>query len=209
MTSANTNPSIPEGFMEDAAGRLVPIANVKPEHKLEDELVRALHAEAEGMKVALAEFKQRAFGRVHAYMELLEQHYGAKRGGKKGNLTLTSYDGSLRVTLAVGEYIGFGPELQVAKQLVDDCLRAWSEGANANLRTIVTDAFQVDKEGKVNADRILSLRRLSIADETWQRAMQAISDAIRVTRSKEYIRFHARPQPNEDHVMVPLDIARV
>jgi hypothetical protein len=209
MTETDTAQGVPDGFMEDAAGRLVPIANIKPEHLLENELVRELHAEAEAVKRALADFKARAFARVYAYMQLLEQQYGSKRGGKKGNLTLSSYDGALRVQVAVGEYISFGPELQVAKQLVDDRLRAWSEGANANLCTIVTDAFQVDKEGKVNADRILSLRRLSIEDETWQRAMQAISDAIRVTRSKEYIRFHARLAPHQDHVMVPLDIARV
>ncbi len=208
MTSITT-PAVPEGFLQDAAGRLVPIANIKPEHLLEDEMVRELHAEAEVVRHALASFKAGAFSRVRAFMELLAQQYGSTRGGAKGNVRFTSFDGTLSVQLAVGEHIGFGPELQVAKALVDDCLRSWTEGANDNLRAIVNDAFQVDKEGKVNADRILSLRRLAITDETWQRAMAAIGDAVRTTRSKEYIRFHVRETPEKDPALVPLDIARV
>lgn len=35
--------TVPEGYMQDAKGRLVPIAAIKPEHLLEDELVRRLH----------------------------------------------------------------------------------------------------------------------------------------------------------------------
>ncbi|WP_431281630.1 DUF3164 family protein [Humitalea sp. 24SJ18S-53] len=209
MAATDTTPQIPEGFRADAAGRLIPIASIKPEHLLEDELVQQLHGEALVLNHALLAFRAGAFERIRAYVALLEQHYGAKRGGKKGNLTLSSFDGALRVQLAVGEYIGFGPELQIAKQLVDECLRAWSEGANDNLRAIVNDAFQVDREGKVNADRILTLRRLAITDPVWQRAMEAIGDAIRVTSSKEYIRFHARPTPESEHVMLALDIARV
>ncbi len=209
MTAIEAKPSIPQGFMEDTAGRLVPIANIKPEHLLEDEMVRRLHAEAETVRKDLAAFKADAFASVRAFMELLAQVYGSSRGGAKGNVQFRTYDGRLSVQLAVGEHISFGPELQVAKQLVDDCLRDWTEGANDNLRAIVNDAFQVDKEGKVNADRILSLRRLQITDEKWQRAMEAISGAIRTTRSKEYIRLHVREAPEKDATLIPLDIARV
>ncbi|MBR0644013.1 DUF3164 family protein [Plastoroseomonas hellenica] len=198
----------PEGYLEDAAGRLVPRAQVKAEHLLEDEMVRELHAKAVELQKQLAEFREAAFGRCRALLELLAQQYQAPRGGKKGNVTFASYDGAIRVQIAVGDYITFGPELQVAKSLVDDCLRRWSEGANDNLRAIVTDAFQVDKEGKVQADRILALRRLDIEDPTWQRAMQAIGDAVRVTHSKEYVRFYARPSRERDHALVALDIAK-
>ncbi len=204
-----TTPTVPEGFMQDAAGRLVPVANIKPEHLLEDEMVRELHAHATAHRAALAGFKEGAFSKVRAFMEILAQQYGSARGGAKGNVKFTSFDGTLSVQLAVGEYISFGPELQIAKQLVDECLRSWTEGANDNLRAIVNDAFQVDREGKVNPDRILSLRRLQIQDETWQRAMTAIGDAVRTTRSKEYIRFYAREAPEKDPVLVPLDIAKV
>lgn len=200
--------TIPDGFRQDAAGRLVPVANIKPEHLLEDEMVRKLLTEAETMQRALQVFRGATFECLRAFLDLLDQQYGAPRGGKKGNVTFTSYDGSIQIKIAVGDQISFGPELQTAKGLVDDCLRRWSEGANANLQTIVSDAFQVDKEGKVQADRILGLRRISIDDPVWKRAMEAISDAVRTTRSKEYVRFYRRPSPEQDYVLVALDIAR-
>ncbi|MBW6399968.1 DUF3164 family protein [Roseomonas sp. HJA6] len=195
--------------MQDAAGRLVPIANIKPEHLLEDEMVRRLHDQAEMVRYALATFKANAFAEVRALLDILAQQYGSTRGGAKGNVQFRSFDGTLSVQLAVGEHISFGPELQIAKQHVDECLRRWTEGANHNLRAIVNDAFEVDKEGKVNADRILSLRRLEIQDETWKLAMDAISGAVRTTRSKEYIRLYVREAPEKDPALVPLDIARV
>ena len=77
------------------------------------------------------------------------------------------------------------------------------------LKAIVTDAFKVNKEGKVDKDRILGLRRFQFDDDRWKRAMQAISDSVRVTRSKEYIRFYRRPAPDQDFVQIPLDLARV
>lgn len=40
MTTASD--TVPEGYMKDAKGRLVPLEAVKPEHLLEDELVRRL-----------------------------------------------------------------------------------------------------------------------------------------------------------------------
>ncbi|MEJ0015699.1 MAG: DUF3164 family protein [Acetobacteraceae bacterium] len=200
---------MPAGFMQDAQGRLVPLALVKAEHKLEDQLVRDLYAGALQQSAALRDFRGKAAAEIAAFLSLLADQYGAPRGGAKGNLTLSSYDGTLRIQLAIGDQLAFGPELQVAKTLVDDCIRAWSEGADEKLLAIVNDAFAVDKQGKLNVDRILALRRLAIDDEAWQHAMSAISDAIRVVRSKEYLRFYQRAKPDEKFQQVPLDLASV
>lgn len=198
-----------QGYMQDSAGRMVPRANVKPEHLLEDELVRNLVAGADVISGVLRKFRETAFAEIKAFSDLLDQQYGVKKsGGAKGNFTLTSFDGTLRVQVAIGDYLSFGPELQTAKRLVDECLTRWSEGVNDNLRTIVNDAFQVDKEGKLQVDRILALRRLAITDATWSRAMEAISNAVRVTHSKTYVRFYRRASAEADFVLVPLDLAR-
>lgn len=196
-----------DGMMLDAAGRYVPRDKVKPEHLLEDELVRELHQEAALLNADLRAFRERSFERIRALLELLDQQYQAKRGGRKGNVTLSSFDGTQRVSLAIGEHLAFGPELQTAKKLVDECITEWSEGADQNLRAIVDDAFQVNKEGKVQVDRILGLRRLNIDHPTWKRAMEAISDGVRVVGSKEYVRLHRRPSANRDFERVSLDIA--
>ncbi len=64
------------------------------------------------------------------------------------------------------------------------------------------------KEGKLNVSKILGLRRLSIEDDEWQRAMQAITDAVKVNASRAYIRFHERVTANSEYTQVPLDIAK-
>lgn len=199
--------TIPEGYMANAKGALVPVETIKPEHIEEDALVRELMAEAEELNAKLVAFKRRAFGDVEAFRDLVAEKYGAKRGGKKGNVTLNSYDGSLQLVVAVNESISFGPELEAAKALIDECIHDWSKDANANLRALVDDAFQVDKQGKISTSRVLGLRRLNIEDAKWLKAMEAISDALRVTGSKSYFRAYKRRDGSEERSPVSLDIA--
>lgn len=200
--------SVTPEMWQNAKGHLVPRNLVKPEQALEDELVRRLHARAAEARTILAALKRDSLSDIHAFVELLNQKYGAKRGGQRGNVTLSSFDGSLRLLLKVNDFISFGPELQSAKALLDELLLEWSAGANQNIRAIVLDAFAVDKAGKVAVDRILGLRRLDIEDERWQRAMQAIGDAVRVTASREYVHFQQRTG-GDQYDTQPLDFARL
>ena len=209
MTEGQNAMGIPEGYLRDGQGRLVPRDSIKPEHLLEDGLVRRLAQSALETSETLLKFRRHARGEVQAYLDILAQEYGTQKGGTRGNVTLTSYDGRLRVQLAVGDTLTFGPELQVAKSLIDECLRSWTDGARTELRTLIEDVFQVGKAGRLDVDRILSLRKLDIVDERWARAMEAISNAVRVHSSKEYMRFYTRPNAEGDFTQIPLDLARV
>ncbi len=73
-------------------------------------------------------------------------------------------------------------------------------------RTIVNDAFQVDKAGRINTNRVLALRRIDIKDETWQQAMLAISESVQVISSKAYVRFYSR-QMDGSYQQLNLNIA--
>lgn len=200
---------VPAGYMRAGDGALIPVSKIKPEHLLEDELVRALSEEAQALSAQLATFRSRALQQLDAFLALLGQKYETEKGGKKGNFSVTSFDGSLEIKVAMGDFLTFGPELQVAKTLIDQCITSWSEGSDDNIKTIINDAFAVGKEGKLQVDRILGLRRLSISDPQWTRAMDAISDAIRVSRSKRYVRFYSKPNEDAPMTQVPLDVARV
>nr|WP_238331290.1 MULTISPECIES: DUF3164 family protein [Acetobacter] len=201
--------TVPDGFMQDSRGRLVPEANVRPSDKLQDELVRRLHREAEPVRQFMMDFKRLCFAEINAFLDLVAEQYSTKLGSDKGNVTLTSYDGTLRVTVAVGNVISFGPEIQAAQTLIHSCLNRWSEGANANLKAVVLDAFDVDKQGSMNVGKILALRRLEIDDEEWQRGMQAISDSVRVDVTKDYVRLHRRPSPDAKWELVTFDLSKL
>lgn len=203
--------SIPDGYLKNARGELIPEANVKPEDKLEDELVKKLVPEARWLRDNLARFKSYSLLEAGAFKELVAEKYGAAKGGAKGNMTLRSFDGSMEVQVALSESIDLhSAQLQAAKALIDECVIRWSEGANDQIKALVDHAFQVNKEGRIDTARVLGLRRLDMGgDAQWASAMEAISDAVRVTGSKTYIRFYERDPKTEIRRAIPLDLAGV
>lgn len=196
-----------KSYMQDAKGALVPVALVKPVDKLMDELVRKMIGYASDLSDQIARFRGHCFDDLGSFQALIAQEHGANVGGAKGNVTLTSFDGTMKVQFQVADLLDFGPELQAAKALVDECLNEWTEGSRDEVRALVTRAFQVDKEGKINRSELFMLLRVAIDDARWQRAMEAIHESIRVIGSKTYIRFYRRPSPEAKWEPVTITLA--
>ncbi|MFZ3004188.1 MAG: DUF3164 family protein [Undibacterium umbellatum] len=194
-------------FMEDAQGRLWPPSKVKPIDKARDGLVKEMMAKAVALNAALSEFKKSAFGDISAFVTLSAEEYKAKLGGKKGNVTMFSFDGKYKIQFAVSENIQFDERLQAAKALIDECIKEWSQGSSPEIQVLVQDAFKTDKEGNLNHGRILALRRLDIKDERWINAMTAIGESVQVVGSKQYIRFYERRDDTDQYDPIPLDMA--
>lgn len=197
---------IPEGYMEDAQGRLVPIEMVKEIDRERDSLVKEIVDRARELAGLLEYFKVRTMQDIEAFVELSAERFGTNIGGIKGNITLRSYDGRYRLQRDMDEYLVFDERLQVAKALIDECIHKWAEGTTAEIRALINDAFQVDKRGRVNTKRILSLRRINIEDPTWKRAMDAISESVQVAGSRAYIRVYER-QDSGEYRQINLDLA--
>lgn len=201
--------STPDGYKKDAQGRLIPEDQIKPIDKLRDELVLSLATKAKALQKQMRDFKQMAYSEIQEFVELSANEYGTKLGGKKGNVTLLSFDGSNKIQHAVQESLAFDERLQVARSLIDECLQEWVKDARPELAVIVNDAFRVDTKGEIRTARVLSLRRYEIEDVRWQRAMDAIGDACQVVGSKIYLRFYERVGESEHYCPVTLDIAGV
>ena len=206
--STSPDNSIPAGFRRNSQGHLVPENQIKAIDLLRDELVRKLIDKAKPLRQALADFRADAFAEIEAFVQLSAQEYNAKVGGKKGNVTLMSFDGDYKVIRAIGETLAFDERLQAAKELIDDCLRDWTEGAREEIAVLVQNAFRVDANGEIRTGSVLGLRQLDITDERWKRAMQAIGDAVQVVGSKTYLRLYQR---NDLGAFLPisLDLASV
>lgn len=201
------NPTIPEGYMQDAKGALWPLSSIRDIDKARDDLVKEIVTKAKAQSEQLAQFKAGVFGDIEAFIELSAERFGVNMGGRKGNVSLLSFDGRYKVQRAIAESLTFDERLQVAKELVDQCIHAWSEGSRSEIRALINDAFQVDKAGRVNTARILSLRRLAIEDENWQLAMTAIGESIQVAGSKTYFRVYERVGDSDQYRPISLDIA--
>jgi hypothetical protein len=193
-------------FMTDSQGRQVPIELVPEIDKLRDQTVRRIAEEAMKMKDVLGNFKKRIGDDIHTFVELSANQYGKTWGGKKGNITLATYDGKYRLIVAMDDNIIFDERLQIARQIIGECLDKWSSDARPEIRMLVNDAFQVDKAGKISTSRVLGLRRLEIHDPDWQKAMQAITESIQISGTKQYLRFYER-DANGEYKQIPLDVA--
>lgn len=195
-----------DGYMEDAKGRLVPIEQIKPIDLARDALVKELLARWKEVQELLVVFKAALMGDIHAFVNMSTEQYGVTLGGHKGNISLVSFDGRLKLQVAISDSISFDEQIQAAKVLIDECAAEWTVDSRSEVKAIINDAFQVDKEGNISVGRILGLRRLDIKDPKWLMAMDAIGNSIRIDGNKSYVRAYER-DGQDRWVGLPLDIA--
>jgi len=194
------------GYMEDAQGRQVPENMVNEIDKTRDDLIYEIVFQAEDLSQILATFKTGVMADIEAFIQLSGEKYGISVGGKKGNVTLMSFDGRYKVMRSITERVDFDERLQVAKELIDQCIQEWSETSRDEVKVLINDAFYVDKKGKLNTNRILGLRRLNITDGKWKQAMNAIGESITVAGSKAYVRIYER-KADGSYKQINLDLA--
>lgn len=200
---------IPEGYWENASGALVPEANVKEIDKLRDQTVRKLFEKVEELHAILKTFKTDSFSDIANFSQISADQYNAKIGGDKGNLSLSSYDGRLKIQRNIAEKISFNEQLQAAKQLIDECLEEWTDGSRNEIKALINRTFNVDRKGDISTAKVLALKTIDIKHPKWLLAMQAISDSINIIGSKAYLRFYKRDDASGTYMPISLDIASI
>lgn len=207
-----------ETHWRDPQGRLVPVSQISAADQMKDELVTRLCEEAERRRDDLAAFKRRALDEVMAAKALIFEKYGAKIGGPKGNFALRRYDGSSEVEYTIADRIVFGPELQAAKALIDECIQSWDDASTLDPRfkILIDDTFQVNKAGRIDTHRVLGLRKHKMIDPVtgepdalWERAMEAVTDALIVDRTAIYLRFYRRDPRTNRREQIALSFAEL
>ena len=183
--------SVKERTLTDAQGREIPVKVLHTEIVEKDAAVKKAMDCAIKLQERIISDKQKLIQTIEKYL-----NDAARRNNLewKGNALLISFDEKYRVEMRFREKIQFGIELQLAKQKIDECIKAWSADSNDNLKAIVNDAFQLDKHGQLARYRIFALRRFKIKDPVWKEAMELIDKAILVTSTKQYISFAVRDE---------------
>ncbi|MGL4675065.1 MAG: DUF3164 family protein, partial [Wohlfahrtiimonas sp.] len=155
--------------------------------------------------------KRIVFESVIAFTDLSIEQYVTEHGRtpkKLKNQTYFSFDRKLKIEYAIGDYVKFDERIHAAKELIDECLIEWTKDSNDELKTLVSTAFNVDRQGNLSTYRILALKRYNIKHEKWKEAMEAISDSIQVIGSKAYIRVYEL-QGDGSYKILPLDFATI
>ncbi len=198
---------VPEGYMRNPIGHLVPVDSISPLDLLRNEQVEKIMARVEALRAHMRLEKQAIYELMGSYVSLAEQEYDVKTGGKKGNMTLPSFDGDKKVVVAVSESMAFDERLNFAQQLVTECLREWTDGGKAELKAVVEEAFSTDKTGRISTWQIMRLLRIESDNPKWKQAMVVIRESMYADSKKEYIRFYHRKSPNDKHQMISLDFS--
>ena len=198
---------VPDGYAVNAKRHMIPAELVRDADRLENDVVRRILAFGLDLANQIARFRAHTFDDLATFLDLLGEQYGRRRTAGKGGYSCTSYDGRLKVQVQVQDRITFGPELQIARELVTECLADWAADSQPEARAIIQDAFAVDKHGSVNREAIFRMRRLQIDDERWKRAQQAVSDSIRIEGAKAHVRLYMRPTPESKWTQVPINVA--
>lgn len=198
-----------KGRWLDATGNPVPPKYVPALDKRRDAMVEKIHTAALKQREALGKFRNLAMDLIDDHIEWAHESEGVARNDG-GNYQFTGFSGDKQVVIKVAEYLDLDERIQIAKELVDNCIRRWSEGADDRLGMIVRDAFQVDQKGRINVRRILGLRKLQIDDAEWQKAMRLIGESITVTSRRAYLMIRQRnTERGGEWETIKLDLADV
>ena len=217
MTQQNIPETIPEGYKKNALGHLVPIASIREQDLLRDEVARRVAAKWMELHEKMKALKAETFADVNDIIRISGDKYGVGLGGEKGGVTIATYDGSIKLVRSVADVITFTEEIESAKALIERCLDRWSETAVTadsaagiqNLRAIAGRAFAKNRNGNLKKNDVLDFLRTDIDDPDWKQAQQAIRDSIHVSGTSTYIRLYVRKGEAGPHVGIPLDIASV
>ncbi|NQV14494.1 DUF3164 family protein [bacterium] len=193
----------------DARGKAIPPKYIKPIDKKRDALVERVVKRSLQAQKSLQKIKEQNFKDVMAFLFYEADTLGVKRKSKKGNLQFTNFSGDKRFDISVNDILEFDEQIHFAKELIDECLNDWSDGARHELKVIVDDVFDVDKKGKMDKEGILALRKHNFRDKRWKKAMELISDSVRVVGSRKYTKAQTRGTPEDEFKTINLNYSSI
>lgn len=196
-------------MIKRADGSWIALSDLPVRQRLAHEFVDQWFPKAQDQNQRLAALKQLCLKEMRAYREMMLSDYEVKVGGPEGGFSLKTVCGTKKIELAINKQVTLGPELEAAKALIDEFLDKELDGSSEAIRAIVSKVFKLNTKGRLDTAGILGLRDYDFKDALWERAMQAIDDAICRDNSTTYLRFYEVDTELKVEDMLPLNLAKV
>lgn len=186
-----------------------PRANIAPTFLLANDLAIDMVDEARALQDLMRETKQRLFGKAEEYVEALLSEYKAKkRQGSRGTFTAESLDSCFKVDLSVADFRRVNSDIIAAQALMAEVLDDITSDINPNVRALLSAAFEPDERtGRVNVDRLRSVRKAKVSHPRWPEVLQAVANSIDVAGSRPYLRFYWRETRDKDWQPITLQFS--
>lgn len=188
-----------DGNWLDDRGRPVPEQYIPATDKKRDQLVERTFKKVVKLSEKIAETKCEIVGSIDKYLDELAKE-NRVRENWKGNILLQNFDKSLCIERRFDDNIGFDEKLQMVKTIVDKWIAGRLDGIDENLGKVITQAFNVDKQGRVNTAMLMKLLHLEIEDSEWKKAMRMLKESIIVKSSKQSINFKRKVKKDSGEI---------
>lgn len=175
------------GYWINGLGDPIPPKLVNDSEKKRENYIQRIGNRMLRAAAALEATKRQVESLVEEYIATLELPEDWK-----GNLEMTSYDGSFKIVVQQNPVMEFTDKLLTAKAKLDELLNKWTAGSRDELKIIVNNAFVARSKGQIDKRAVLALRNLKIQDPEWQEIMNMISESVTVTSRRQYIMAKVR-----------------
>ena len=159
-----------QGNWLDDKGRPIPEEYVKPIDKKRDKLVESIIKRVTKLSAKLADEKVEIVAAVEKYLKELAKD-SKVREGWKGNIILYNFSQNLCIERRINETISFDERLQMVKTTIDKWLNERLRNVDEVVAKLISQAFSVDKQGRINTTMLLKLKKLDIKDKEWVKAL--------------------------------------
>jgi hypothetical protein len=191
-------------YWVDGEGVLHPEKYVSKEQVKRDAFVNTLVAKAKAMQKRTLDFKAQTEAALLKYLGDLARRNGTEWAG---GTTIYSFSGDAAIAIKVAKRWVFGPELQLAKQKIEEFITNRSGGSDLVLVSMVRKAFKVDKSNQtVDPDQMRSLKDIDCKEPLWLEAMDLIRQSEKLIFSKTYYYFQEADESGQ-LVTIPLDFS--
>ncbi len=177
------------GYWVNGLGDKIPPKLVNEAEKRRESYIQKIGNRMIRAASALEVTKRQVEGIVDEYIAKLELPEDWK-----GNLELTSYDGTFKVVVQQNPVLEFTDQLMTAKARLDALLTKWTDGTRDELKIIVNNAFVARSKGQIDKRAVLALRQLKIDDPEWKAIMDMIGESVQITMRKQYISAKVRDE---------------
>lgn len=179
-----------DGTWIDESGVAIPYNRTTRAERIMEKNAAKILKEAEKLHERLASFKE-------TVRELCQEAYDAFMAEKevqketKGNFTWYNFNRTIKIEVSINERIEFDDlTIEAAKAKFDEFLEDNITSKNAFAKQMVIDAFETQRNNKLDTKRVLQLTRYEkkINDPLFSEAVDLINQAIRRPDSKTYFR---------------------
>lgn len=188
-----------DGNWLDDRGRPIPEQYIPATDKKRDKLVESTFKKVVKLAEKISETKVEIVSAIDKYLNELAKE-NRTRENWKGNILLHNFDKSLVIDRRIDDNIGFDEKLHMVKTIVDKWLYDRLNGIDENLGKVITQAFNVDKQGRVNTAMLMKLLHLEIEDSEWKKAMRLLKESIIIKSSKQYINFKRKVKQDSGEI---------